>query len=106
MNSRWIQFIALFACAGLIAGSSTFLPRVQEGRQKLNMLGSETPEANAPPAYSFGVQAFGAFRGLITNIAFIRFEQFKEKGQYYDAVQLGRWICKLQPRFPTVWEFM
>ena len=60
---------------------------------------------NTPPEYAFAIQAFGAFRSLIVNIAFIRAETYKEAGRYYDAMQLASWICQLQPRFPSVWAF-
>lgn len=60
---------------------------------------------NPPPEYAFAIQAFGAFRSILTDIAFIRAEEFKRKGRYYDAMQLHEWICQLQPRFPSVWEY-
>lgn len=105
MGSRTTQLIALLVCVVLIASSSLLIGDINEGRKSLNMYGVESPTENAPPEYAFAIQAFGAFRGLITNIAFIRCEDFKNAGRYYDAMQLASWICKLQPRFPSVWEF-
>jgi len=105
MRVNTAQLLALLICIGLLAASSVLTPLVNQGRTSLNMIGSESPEAAAPPEYAFAIQAFGAFRGLITNIAFIRAEEYKQEGRYYDAYQLASWICKLQPRFPSVWEF-
>lgn len=105
MNARVVQVLAVVACGLLAFVSSTLTPSINAGRQKLNMIGTESVLENTPPEYAFAVQAFGAFRSLITDIAFMRAEQFKEEGRYYDAMQLATWICKLQPRFPTVWEF-
>jgi hypothetical protein len=105
MKPRHIQLLALLGCAVLIAAAATRIPAINEGRKTLDMLGSTSPLKNAPPQYAFAIQAFGAFRSLITDLAFIRAEQFKEQGKFYDAMQLATWICNLQPHFPSVWEF-
>lgn len=105
MSSRMVQLVAFIGCGVLILAASTFISGINEGRRTLNMYGVESVTENAPPEYAFAIQAFGAFRGLVTNIAFIRAEEYKRAGRYYDAMQLASWICKLQPRFPSVWEF-
>lgn len=105
MNPRAVQIVAVLAFAGLLYAAATFAPAINEGRRELNMIGTENPLASAPPEYAFAIQAFGAFRGILTNVAFIRAEQYKMDGRYYDAMQLADWITKLQPRFPSVWEF-
>ena len=105
MPTRVTQLVAFIGCGILVLVASAFTPGINEGRKALNMYGTEAVTANAPPEYAFAIQAFGAFRGLITNIAFIRAEEYKREGRYYDAMQLASWICKLQPRFPSVWEF-
>ncbi len=105
MRTRWIQLAATLLALALLGVAGRFVAPINAGRAELNMMGSRTPQENVPPEYAFAIQAFGAFRGLITNIAFIRAEKYKEQGRYYDAYQLASWICKLQPRFPAVWEF-
>jgi len=105
MRPRLVQAIALLGMGGLVLAGSRLMPRIDAGRKELEMQGIDAPEQVVPPEYAFAVQAFGAFRGLLTNIAFIRAEQMKEQGRYYDAMQLAEWICKLQPRFPSVWTF-
>src|SRR5512136_173376 len=104
-NARLVQLLALVACAALVAAASSRIGAINAGRRALNTMGSESPLENAPPEYAFFIQAFGAFRGLIVDIAFVRAEQFKEEGRFFDAMQLAKWICTLQPHFPTVWEF-
>lgn len=105
MTARLKQIVALLCCVGLLLAASALSPAVNEGRRSLNMYGSSEVTRTAPPEYAFLIQAFGSFRGLITNIVFIRAEEAKREGRYYDAMQLASWICKLQPRFPSVWEF-
>ncbi|MEW6253175.1 MAG: hypothetical protein AB1716_21260, partial [Planctomycetota bacterium] len=102
---RLVQFVALACSAALLFGAAARLPAINAGRTQLNLMGAASPVANAPPEYVFYIQAFGAFRGLIADIAFIRAEQLKEQARFFDAHQLHRWICELQPRFPSVWEY-
>lgn len=104
-RSRVVQLCAVLVCLGLIGAAATRVAPINKGREQLNVLGHKSPVANAPPEYAFWVQALGAFRGLIVDIAFIRAESFKEQGRYYDAMSLAEWICTLQPHFPSVWEF-
>ncbi len=105
MNPRAVQVVSLALCVILIGGAATLMSSINDGRRSLSMIASETPLEQAPPEYAFAIQAFGAFRGLIVDLAFIRAEEFKQKGRFFDAMQLASWICKLQPRFPSVWEF-
>ncbi|MBI5865071.1 MAG: hypothetical protein HZB38_11305 [Planctomycetes bacterium] len=105
MNARTIQALGLAFCVGLIALASSFMPSINAGREMVNAISQVNPIESAPPEYAFAIQAFGAFRGLLTNLAFIRAEQYKQEGKYYDAMQLASWITKLQPRFVSVWEF-
>ncbi|MCK4341984.1 MAG: hypothetical protein KAY37_09705 [Phycisphaerae bacterium] len=102
---RTVQLIALLCCAGFVGAAATRIPSINEGRKELNIMGAESPHENAPPEFAFLIQAFGAFRGLITDIAFIRAEEYKNQGRFYDAMQLHKWICALQPHFPLVWEY-
>ena len=100
-----VQLVAALACVVLIAAAATRMPTINAGRKALSMYGADSPLENTPPEYVFYIQAFGAFRGLIADIAFIRAEQLKEQGRFYDAMTLHKWICTLQPHFPTVWEY-
>jgi len=104
-NRRLVQFVGLLACGALLAAAALRMPRINAGRVKLNIMGSESPLENTPPEYVFYIQVFGAFRGLIADIAFIRAESLKQAGRFYDAMQLHEWICALQPHFPAVWEY-
>lgn len=106
-NVRRTQILALVVCAVLVTCSAMLMPAINEGRAEMGRAGitDENPLLNAPPEYAFAVQALGAFRGILTNFAFIRANTLKEQGRYFDAYQLAEWICTLQPRFPSVWEF-
>ncbi len=105
LRPRLVQFVALLCCLVLIGIAGLRIPAINVGRQQLNIMGSTSPLKNTPPEYVFWVQALGAFRGLIADIAFIRAEQLKTQGRFFDSWQLHKWICALQPHFVLVWEY-
>lgn len=102
---RSVQLIAIVLTVGLAAAAARFGAPINEGRRALNMMGATEAAKNAPPQFAFWVQALGAFRGLLIDIAFIRANEYKEKGRYHDAMQLRSLICDLLPRMVSVWEF-
>lgn len=72
------------------------------GRHQLSY--ADTAEEGDPPEVALGI-AMGAFRGVFVNFLWFRANDLKEKGQYYEAMELARAITTLQPRFPQVWVF-
>ena len=103
-KGRMTQLIAVVVCiaflglSGLVSADLT----ASAGRHKLTY--TETAEEGDPPQVALGI-AMGAFRGLFVNILWIRANELKEEGKYYEAVDLARAITRLQPRFPRVWAF-
>jgi hypothetical protein len=65
---------------------------------------TDRAEEGQPPEVALGI-AMGAFRGIFVNYLWIRAEDMKQAGKYYEANQLATAITKLQPRFPRVWVF-
>ncbi len=55
--------------------------------------------SNAPPLVSFTTVALGSFRGLIADLLWLRALGLQDKGNYFEMVQLARWITDLQPTF-------
>ena len=55
--------------------------------------------SDAPPAVAFTTMAMGSFRGLLADILWLRSEQLKGKKNYFEMVQLARWITDLQPNY-------
>ncbi|MEO1007358.1 MAG: hypothetical protein AAFX79_02205 [Planctomycetota bacterium] len=103
-TGRGVQIIAIALCilslglSGVVSAQLT----ASAGRHKLTY--AERAEEGDPPEVAVGI-AMGAFRGLFVNMLWIRANQLKEEGKYYEAVDLARAITKLQPRFPQVWSF-
>lgn len=77
---------------------------IQDARQEMGLVANE-PLENAPPSLAFATVAMGAFRGLVVDILWMRADNLKQEGKFFDAKQLADWICLLQPRFAQVWDF-
>jgi hypothetical protein len=101
------RYIQLAACGVLVlflfaqAGLAMFLA-ASVGRHKL--VYADSAEKGDPPEVGIGI-AMGAFRGVFVNFLWIRANELKEAGKYYEAIDLARTITRLQPRFPRVWAF-
>ncbi|MFW5845304.1 MAG: hypothetical protein ACOCXJ_03665, partial [Planctomycetota bacterium] len=70
---------------------------------------SDLPEgyfAALPPGESVGILVIGGFRGLATDLLWMRALGAKDEGRYYQSVALFGLISRLQPRFERVWEYM
>lgn len=61
-------------------------------------------EEGQPPEVALGI-ALGAFRGLFVNMLWIRANDLKQEGKFFELNQLAEAITRLQPRFPRVWVF-
>jgi len=94
-----VGVMAMFFC---IQGLLAMHLAASVGRNKL--VYADTAEKGDPPEVGVGI-AMGAFRGVFVNFLWIRANELKEAGKYYEAIDLARTITRLQPRFPRVWAF-
>jgi len=99
-----ICFVCIVLAAALLIIAGMRLDYINSQRQEMNLIINE-PLENAPPSLAFATVAMGAFRGLVVDALWIRADNLKEQGQFFDARQLAEWITTLQPRFAAVWEF-
>jgi len=59
-----------------------------------------------PPGEFAGTMLLGGFRGLATDLMWMRAVNAKDEGRFYESMALARAISQVQPRFELVWEFM
>ena len=57
----------------------------------------------APPVLMLTTVALGGFRGLISNMLWIRANDLQDNDKFFEMVQLADWITKLEPHFTQVW---
>ncbi len=99
-----IQLVALGCMIACIAASGVLATSIAGSTGKHKLVFADKAEAGDPPQVALGI-AMGAFRGLFVNYLWIRANDLKQDGKFYEAVDLAKTITKLQPRFPKVWQF-
>jgi len=93
------------ALAGLILlgiAGSRHAPLVEA--RKTHHLQAVPPEDTTPMVALITV-AFGGFRGLVADALWVRANDLQQEGEYFELVQLAKWITQLEPRVPEVWSF-
>lgn len=104
MSGRLIRYVCvaiIVLCAAASIGLSTLLASLGS-RAKLAY--TDRVEEGQPPEVALGI-AMGAFRGIFVNFLWIRANDLKQEGKFYELNQLAEAITRLQPRFPRVWVF-
>ncbi|MHC5118827.1 MAG: hypothetical protein ACYSOH_02260 [Planctomycetota bacterium] len=99
-----IIFLCIVLGGALLTVASTRLDSIHTAREDMGLVANTSLE-NAPPSLAFATVAMGAFRGLIVDILWMRADNLKQEGKFFDAKQLAEWITTLQPRFAAVWDF-
>ncbi|MCC6661692.1 MAG: hypothetical protein IT437_12490 [Phycisphaerales bacterium] len=99
-----IQLLAAGLLGLMLVGSGVLATQISAsaGRNRLGY--TDEPTEGAPIEVAAGI-AMGAFRGIFVNLLWMRANDLKESGRYYEANELSRAITKLEPRFPQVWVF-
>ena len=98
-HPRLIQVTALLLAAGLLAAAGLVRRPLDDARRDDEIL----TEADA--ASSLLEVIPGGLRAPIIAYLWIRVEELKQQERYHEIMQLSDMICRLQPRFPGVWDY-
>src|SRR5512133_503657 len=102
MNTRLKKILLLLLAGVLLFGVSRVQSSMNIDRDRLGLTRME-PLENAPPVLAFTTVALGGFRGLISNVLWIRANDLQENDKFFEMAQLADWITKLEPHFVQVW---
>ncbi|HEV2210448.1 MAG TPA: hypothetical protein VG167_16865 [Verrucomicrobiae bacterium] len=102
MSPRLKKVLLLLLAAALLAGVSRVQRSLNQDRDNLGLTRVE-PLENAPPVLAFTTVALGGFRGLISNVLWIRASDLQDEDKYFEMAQLADWITKLEPHYVQVW---
>ena len=100
-----VQVVCVALAIGLVATGSLLQGPINEQRSSFLTGFNDELTENLPPKVAFVLTSMGAFRGLAIDYLWIKASKLREEGRHFQSLQLARWICDLQPRFPSVWEF-
>ena len=102
MNRRLRKSFLGALAALLLVGVSLVQGSLNRDRDALELTRVE-PLENAPPVLAFTTVALGGFRGIISNILWIRAMDLQDNDKYFEMSQLADWITKLEPHYVQVW---
>ena len=104
MRDRLLQLACVAVLVLGAVANGGMLPRLLEIARVEGIRYTSDPIEGAPPIVAIGT-AIGALRGLIANYLWIKLQQQKDQGQFYEAMADADLITKMQPRFAEVWGF-
>jgi hypothetical protein len=104
MNVRTKKILLLLLAAALLFGSNRVQQSLNRDRNQLGLVRASALQ-NAPPILAFTTVALGGFRGLISNLLWIRANDLQQDDKFFEAAQLADWITDLEPHFSQVWQF-
>jgi len=102
MNVRVKKILLCLLAVALLAAGGLTQRSMNRDRLALGLTRVE-PLENAPPVLAFTTVALGGFRGLISNVLWIRANELQENDKFFEMSQLADWITKLEPHFVQVW---
>jgi hypothetical protein len=94
--------ILLCLAALMLLGVSQVQRSLNVDRDRLGFT-RVAPLENAPPVLAFTTVALGGFRGIISNILWMRATELQDDDKFFEMKQLADWITKLEPHFVQVW---
>ena len=93
-----MYFALVIVTIALLLGASSVSRRL-DASVKEHHLRFTGEIKNAPLLVTFTTVALGRFRGLVAALLWLRAGALQEKQNYFEMVQLARWITDLQPTF-------
>ena len=93
-----MYFALVLVTIALLFGASAVSRRL-DASVKANNLRFTGEIKNAPVLVTFTTVALGSFRGIVADLLWLRAGSLQEKRNYFEMVQLARWITDLQPTF-------
>jgi hypothetical protein len=102
MSSKWKKILLVLLSAVLLVGVFQVQESMNQDRDALGLTRIQ-PLENAPPVLAFTTVALGGFRGLISNVLWIRASDLQDDDKFFEMAQLADWITKLEPHFVQVW---
>ncbi len=103
-SNNWFRYIMLLLCVTAILGGRMIQPRLARMRNTYALVSRPSSEG-VPPEYILASAALGGFRGLFLTTLWVRAQNMKNDGMFYEMVDIYNIITKLEPNFHNAWAF-
>ncbi len=104
MSTSSVKLLGIGLLAASLGGAGFISSQLSASSGRNQLVYTDRAEDAMSREEALGVAA-GAFRGIVVNYLWIRANELKQAGKFYEAVDLAKTITRLQPRFPRVWAF-
>ncbi|GJM24664.1 MAG: hypothetical protein DHS20C16_10790 [Phycisphaerae bacterium] len=102
-GDRWVRLVSSIVAIACLAGAMLLVRPINDIRRNEQMT-MDVKIEGLPPDIAL-MTKLGTLRALAIDVAFIRLEELKEENRFFELMQLSNWLCKLAPRYPTVWKY-
>jgi hypothetical protein len=102
----WKTWFLVLLGVGLLVFASVRINTIKQLRRDYDLDPADSyMDDEAAAQLGLPLPVFSIFRSLAIDYLWIRADNLKNAGQYFDALHLARLICALQPESPKVWDF-
>ncbi len=106
IGPRVKQVIWFTVGVGFLAGAGAMHRPLRLQSQEYELIPKGDVVARNHPEIMLLTMAPGGLRAPLINFLWIRSQQYHQEGRQFDAMQLAKLICRLQPRFAGAWRFL
>jgi hypothetical protein len=103
-SDQLVIAVALLLAALLVAGAAYLVTPINAVRKEAQITLDADSVAGLPPDVAL-LTKIGTLRALAIDAAFQRLEELKQENRFFELMQLSDWLCKLAPRYPSVWSY-
>ena len=66
----------------------------------------KTDAGTLPPDIALTVVALGPIKGFISNLLWLEATDKQDEKEFFDCLQVSKWISQIQPNNPDVWKYI
>ena len=101
---RVVQLLFGLIAVLCLVGAALLIPSINEARKEHQLVIDPDAVEGLPPDIRL-LTKMGTFRALAIDVGFMRLERLKNEDKFFELMQLSSWLCKLAPRYPSIWLF-
>lgn len=83
--------------------SMAFFNRQYQQESKVKSTGIDS---SLPPSIALTVVALGPIKGFISNLLWMEATDKQDEKEFFDTLQITKWISQIQPNNPDVWKYI
>ncbi len=103
-GERTIQIVCFLLAISCIGIATLFVAPIDRLRTEHQLTLDQESTRGLPPDIALLTKT-GTFRALAIDLIFMRMERLKDDDKFYEINRLSTLLCRMAPRFPSVWKY-